>query len=63
MQSHIKIIDYFEHYPLLSSKYLAYKDWKYVVKQGLRLQAREGKPLTAENVLVAPPNKKNKSSI
>ena len=46
--SHQKVIEYFDRYPLLSSKYLAYKDWKYVVEQ---IRLREGKPLTAENVL------------
>ena len=48
IQSHIKVIEYFERYPLYSSKYLAYKDWKYVVQQ---IILREGKPLTAENIL------------
>ena len=46
--SHQKVIEYFDRYPLLSSKYLAYKDWKYVVKQ---IQSRKGKPLTAEDIL------------
>lgn len=46
-ESHIKVIDYFNRYPLYSSKYLAYKDWKYVVEQ---IQLRNGKPLTAENI-------------
>lgn len=46
--SHQKVIEYFDRYPLLSSKYLAYKDWKYIVEQ---IRLREGKPLTAENVL------------
>jgi hypothetical protein len=35
-------------YPLYSSKYLAYKDWKHVVEQ---IRLREGKPLTNENIL------------
>ena len=48
IQSHIKVIDYFDHYPLYSSKYLAYKDWKYVVEQ---MKLRAGKPITAENIL------------
>lgn len=46
-ESHLKVIDYFNRYPLYSSKYLAYKDWKYVVEQ---IQLRNGKPLTAENI-------------
>ena len=45
--SHKKVIEYFNRYPLYSSKYLAYKDWKYVVEQ---IQLRNGKPLTAENI-------------
>jgi len=46
LESHTKAIKYFDRYPLYSSKYLAYKDWKYVVEQ---IRLREGKPLTAEN--------------
>lgn len=41
IQSHIKVIEYFDRYPLYSSKYLAYKDWKYVVQQ---IIFRAGKP-------------------
>lgn len=48
MQSHLKVIDYFDRYPLYSSKYLAYKDWKHVVEQ---IKIRAGKPLTNENIL------------
>lgn len=47
-ESHQKTIEYFERYPLYSSKYLAYKDWKYVVEQ---IKLRNGKPLTPESVL------------
>jgi hypothetical protein len=47
IESHKKAIEYFDRYPLYSSKYLAYKDWKYVVEQ---TQLRDGKPLTAENI-------------
>jgi hypothetical protein len=46
-ESHKKVIEYFNRYPLYSSKYLAYKDWKYVVEQ---IQLRNGKPLTTENI-------------
>ena len=48
LESHKKTIEYFERYPLYSSKYLAFKDWKYVVEQ---IRLRGGKPLTAENTL------------
>lgn len=48
LESHKKTIEYFERYPLYSSKYLAFKDWKYVVEQ---IRLRDGKPLTAENTL------------
>jgi hypothetical protein len=47
LESHQKVIEYFNHYPLYSSKYLAYKDWKYVVEQ---IKLRNGKPLTAESI-------------
>ena len=33
--SHAKVISYFDRFPLYSSKYLAYKDWSYVVEQAL----------------------------
>jgi len=48
IQSHNKVIKYFEEYPLYSSKYLAYKDWKYVVEQ---IEERKGRPLTDQNIL------------
>lgn len=47
LENHKKVIEYFDRYPLYSSKYLAYKDWKYVVEQ---IQLRNGKPLTAEDI-------------
>lgn len=46
-ESHKKAFEYFDRYPLYSSKYLAYKDWRYVVEQ---IKLRNGKPLTAENI-------------
>lgn len=46
-ESHQKTLEYFDRYPLYSSKYLAYKDWKYVVEQ---IKLRDGKPLTVENI-------------
>lgn len=46
-ESHKKTIEYFDRYPLYSSKHLAYKDWKYIVEQ---IQLRNGKPLTPENI-------------
>lgn len=46
--SHIKVINYFDRFPLYSSKYLAYKDWSFVVNQ---IRLREGKPLSREDIL------------
>lgn len=48
LESHKKVIEYFENFPLYSSKYLAYKDWKQVVEQ---IELRAGKPLTTTNIL------------
>ena len=48
IKSHNKVIDYFNHFPLYSSKYLAYKDWKFVVELLIK---REGKNLTNEEIL------------
>jgi len=45
IQSHVKIINYFDRFPLYSSKYLVYKDWKYIVQLLIK---REGKTLTKE---------------
>ena len=50
LESHLKTLEYFNRYPLYSSKYLAYKDWKYVVEQ---IRLRDGKPLTKENILIS----------
>jgi LAGLIDADG endonuclease len=48
IQSHTKVIEYFDRYPLYSSKYLAYKDWRHVVQE---IRLRAGKPLTVEDIL------------
>lgn len=47
IQSNSKVIEYFTRFPLYSSKYLAYRDWKFVVEQ---IKLRYGKPLTSENI-------------
>lgn len=46
--SHAKVINYFDNFPLYSSKYLAYLDWNRVVKQ---INLRNGKKLTKEEIL------------
>lgn len=45
--SHAKVISYFDRFPLYSSKYLAYKDWSYVVEQA---RLRAGKVLTPKEI-------------
>jgi hypothetical protein len=45
--SHVKVINYFERFPLYSSKYLAYKDWSHVVEL---IRLRDGKALTKEEI-------------
>ena len=45
--SHAKVISYFNRFPLYSSKYLAYKDWSYVVEQ---TRLRAGKVLTQKEI-------------
>jgi len=45
--SHAKVISYFNRFPLYSSKYLAYKDWSYVVEQA---RLRAGKILTQKEI-------------
>lgn len=47
LTSHVKVINYFDRYPLYSSKILAYKDWSYVVQL---IKLRAGKPLTLEEI-------------
>lgn len=46
--SHEKVINYFNKFPLFSSKYLAFKDWSYVVELS---RLRAGKVLTAKEIL------------
>ena len=46
--SHEKVINYFNKFPLFSSKYLAFKDWSYVVELS---RLRAGKVLTSEEIL------------
>lgn len=46
--SHVKAISYFDRFPLYSSKYLAYKDWSFVVEQ---TRLRAGKALTQKEIL------------
>lgn len=45
--NHAKVISYFYRFPLYSSKYLAYKDWSYVVEQA---KLRAGKVLTQKEI-------------
>lgn len=47
-QSHLKVIEYFDLFPLYSSKYLAYKDWSSLVKKNID---RDGKPLSQEDII------------
>lgn len=35
-ESHLKAMEYFDKFPLYSSKHLAYKDWRYVVNKVIR---------------------------
>ena len=46
--NHAKVINYFDRFPLYSSKYLAYKDWSYLVEQ---TRLRAGKVLTQKEIL------------
>ena len=46
--SHQKVMEYFDKFTLYSSKYLAYKDWSYLVKKNI---ARNNKPLSKEDIL------------
>ena len=48
IQSHIKVMDYFDRFPLYSSKYLVYKDWKFIVELLIK---GKGKTLTNEEIL------------
>ena len=46
--SHQKVIEYFDKFPLYSSKHLAYEDWSYLVKKNI---ARNSKPLSKEDIV------------
>jgi hypothetical protein len=46
--SHQKVIEYLDKFSLYSSKYLAYKDWSYLVKKNI---ARNSKPLSKEDII------------
>lgn len=46
--SRVKVINYFNKFPLYSSKHLAYLDWNRVVNQ---ISLRDGKKLTKEEIL------------
>lgn len=46
--SNVKVQNYFNRFPLYSSKYLSYKDWSRVVEL---IRLRDGKALTTEEIL------------
>lgn len=46
--SHQKVMEYFDKFPLYSSKHLAYKDWSYLVKKNI---SRNSKPLSKEDIV------------
>lgn len=46
--SHQKVMEYFDKFPLYSSKYLSYKDWSYLVNKNI---GRNSKPLSKEDIL------------
>ena len=46
--SHLKVMEYFDKFPLYSSKHLAYKDWSYLVKKNI---VRNSKPLSKEDIV------------
>lgn len=46
--SHKKVLEYFDNFPLYSSKYLAYKDWSYVVNKNI---SRKGNSISPEDIL------------
>ena len=46
--SNKKVMEYFDKFPLYSSKYLAYKDWSYLVNKNL---TRNSKPLSKEYII------------
>lgn len=45
--SHKKVVEYFNKFPLFSSKYLAYKDWYHILE---KITLRNGKPLGQEEI-------------
>lgn len=45
--SHANVISYFNRFPLYSSKYLAYKNWSYVIE---KTRVRAGKVLTQKEI-------------
>lgn len=47
-KSHNKVINYFDRFPLYSSKYLAYKDWSILVKKNI---TRNSKSLSKEDIV------------
>lgn len=46
--SHQKVIEYFDKFPLYSSKHLAYKNWSCLVKKNI---TRNSKPLSKEDIV------------
>ena len=46
--SNKKVMEYFDKFPLYSSKYLAYKDWSYLVNKNI---TRNSKPLSKEDII------------
>ena len=46
--SHKKVMEYFDKFSLYSSKYLAYKDWSYLVNKNI---TRNSKPLSKEDII------------
>lgn len=49
-QSQLKLIDYFTKFPLLSSKYLDYKDWLFILEKQIKVTS-SNKPAATESFL------------